>query len=115
MRWSTPNAGTFTPRERSVQRELVLPDQSSIDLAKHLLAGISPPSAQLSKKEMIRLVREAVERLPEPEREVVLLMTFEGLNSSEAAQVLNKNASTVRKCYGRALLQLERSFANSHL
>jgi RNA polymerase sigma-70 factor (ECF subfamily) len=94
---------------RSVKRELVLPEQSSIDIARHLLAGTSTPSVQLSKKEMIELVRKAVEDLPDTEQEIVLLLAFEGLSSSEAAQVLNKNASTVRKCYGRALLQLERA------
>jgi RNA polymerase sigma-70 factor (ECF subfamily) len=100
---------------RSVKRELVLPEQSSIDVAKHLLAGISTPSAQFSEKEMIQVVREAVENLPDAEREIVLLLAFEGLSSSEAAQVLNKNASTVRKCYGRALLRLERSFVKHNL
>ena len=37
------------------------------------------------KKEMSRLVREAVEQLPEAEQEAVLLLAFEGLTSREAA------------------------------
>ena len=74
------------------------------------MAGVSSPSMQLSKKEMARLVRETVERLSETDRDVVLLMAFEGLNSNETAQVLGIEPPAARQRYGRALLQLQNMF-----
>ena len=92
---------------RSVKREMVFPEQSSLNIARQLLAGVSSPSMQLSKQELARLVREAVERLSEADRDVVLLMAFEGLNSTETAQVLGIEAPAARQRYGRALLKLQ--------
>jgi len=97
---------------RSVKREVELPEHSSMSVAQQLLAGIASPSVQFSRKELVSLVRESVGRLPELEREVVLLMVFEGLSSSEAGQVLETDPSTIRKRYGRALIKLEQAFAN---
>lgn len=100
---------------RSVKREMLLPERSSLNVARRLLAGVSSPSVQLSKKELARLVRDAVDRLAESDREVVLLLAFEGLTSSEAARVLDIEPAAVRKRYGRALLKLQTHFVDRGL
>jgi RNA polymerase sigma-70 factor (ECF subfamily) len=93
---------------RSVEREIPLPDRSSIALANRLLAGEVSPSVQAGSREMARRVRAAVARLPETDREILLLHNFEGLTSKESAQVLGIEPATARKRYGRALRRLRR-------
>ena len=53
-------------------------------------------------------MREAIARLPEASRTVVLLYDYEGLNHQEIADVLNVNHAAVRKRYSRALAELGR-------
>lgn len=96
--------------KRSMKREMFLPERSSLNMGRQLLAGVSTPSRQFSKKELAQMVREAVERLSADDREVVLLLAFEGLNSTEAGHVLDVEPATVRKRYGRALLKLQAQF-----
>jgi RNA polymerase sigma-70 factor, ECF subfamily len=51
-------------------------------------------------------VREAIERLPEAHREIVLLRDFEGFTYQEIAMVLNCPAGTVMSRLGRARAKL---------
>ncbi len=44
-----------------------------------------------------------------------MLQAFEGLNSTESAQVLGIEPATARKRYGRALLRMRRLLAESGL
>jgi RNA polymerase sigma factor (sigma-70 family) len=53
-----------------------------------------------------RIVREAVARLPEPMRTVVVLHDYQGLNHQEIAEVLKVNHAAARKRYSRALAEL---------
>jgi RNA polymerase sigma-70 factor (ECF subfamily) len=73
---------------RTVDRELGLPEDSSIELAQRLLAGGSTPSQRLIREEFAQRVRQAVSRLPEADREIVMLRNFEGLSNQEAARSL---------------------------
>lgn len=93
-------------QKRSVRREVNLPEQSSLSIAQQLVAGIASPSMASSRKEISRIVREAVSQLPENDREIILLQVFEGLTSTEAAQVLEIEPTAIRQRYGRALLRL---------
>ena len=63
-------------------------------------------------RELARRVREAVARLPETNREVLLMRTFEGLSFAEVAYVLHLDAATARKRHGRALLRLHKLLTN---
>ncbi|MBM4092534.1 MAG: sigma-70 family RNA polymerase sigma factor, partial [Planctomycetes bacterium] len=92
--------------KRTVLRELPLPNGSSQLLGEQLLSTGDSPSQQLARKEMARKVRQAVSRLPEADSEIVILVSFEGLNSQEAALVLGMPPATVRRRYGRALVRL---------
>jgi RNA polymerase sigma-70 factor, ECF subfamily len=88
--------------QRSVTREVALPDRSSL-----LLAG-STPSQQLDRQELAARVRRAVARLPEADREVLLMRTFEELSYEEVAFLLGVDPVAARKRHGRALLRLHK-------
>src|SRR5262249_7926456 len=93
-------------KRRSVEREVQLPEDSSVQLARQLLSAAPGPSVELLNKEFARRVREAVHLLPEADREMVLLRNFEGLSNQEAAQLLDLKPATASQRYGRALIRL---------
>jgi RNA polymerase sigma-70 factor (ECF subfamily) len=91
---------------RAVGCEAALPDQSSVQLAERLFADSLSPSAKAVRGEVAGRVRAAVARLPEDDREVLLLRHFEDLPNHEAARVLGIEPAAASKRYGRALLRL---------
>jgi RNA polymerase sigma-70 factor (ECF subfamily) len=93
---------------RSVDREVALPDHSSLFLAKPLLAGGPSPSQQLAARELADRVGQAVTELPEADREVLLMRHMEGLDYAEIACLLDVSAAAARQRYGRALLRLRK-------
>lgn len=92
--------------KRTMRREIDLPEHSSLSIAQQLVAGIASPSMASSRREIARIVRDAMSQLREIDREIILLQTFEGLNSTDAAQVLGIEPAAIRQRYGRALLRL---------
>jgi RNA polymerase sigma-70 factor (ECF subfamily) len=66
------------------------------------------PETLILARERERLVREAIERLPEPLREVVLLYDYRGLGHQEIAARLGIGHAAARKRYSRALEALGR-------
>lgn len=94
--------------KRNIFRELALPEKSSLLLAERLLARGASPSEQLDKKEKIKRVQLAISALPEGDREVLLMRTFEGLSFDEIACLLNIEPAAARKRHGRALLRLHK-------
>jgi RNA polymerase sigma-70 factor (ECF subfamily) len=100
---------------RSVAREVPLPEQSSLFLARQLLAGGSTPSQHLSRKEIARRVGLALAQLPETDREILLMRNFEGLSYQEVGCVLEIDPAAARKRYGRALLRLRQLLLASGL
>ena len=99
---------------RAVNREVPLPERSSLLLARGFLTG-STPSRQLGRQELARRVRQAVARLSEADREIVLLRAFEGLSNQEVACVLDLDPATASKRHGRALLRLQKLLAEGGL
>ena len=93
---------------RSVDREVALPDRSSLLLANPLLAGASSPSQQLAAKEFADRVGRAVAELAEAAREILLMRHAEQLPYAEIACLLDVEADAARKRYGRALLRLRK-------
>ena len=91
---------------RSVGREVPLPDESSLLLAQQLQAAGSSPSEHLARGELVRRVRQALGRLPDLDREILLLRFFEGQSYQDVSCVLEIDAATARKRFGRALLRL---------
>ena len=91
---------------RSVQRDVALPDRSSLALAQQLLAAGSTPSERLSRRELARRVRQAMSRLADADRDILLLRNFEELSNQEVAQLLGLTLAAASQRYGRALLRL---------
>lgn len=91
---------------RAVGREEPLPDHSSLLVAGRIFATGPSPSQHLNERELAERVREAVSQLPEADREILFLRTFEGLSNYEAAIVLELDPGTASKRHGRAILRL---------
>jgi RNA polymerase sigma-70 factor (ECF subfamily) len=91
---------------RSVDRELPLPENSSVALAQHLAVSQTTPSAVLNEQELAARVRQAVADLPEADREVLLMRTYEELSYNEIACILEIEPAAARKRHGRALIRL---------
>jgi RNA polymerase sigma-70 factor (ECF subfamily) len=94
--------------QRSLQREVPLPDRSSLALAQQLLATGSTPSQHVGKRELVRQVRQAMAQLAEMDREILLMRNFDGMSNQEVAQVLQIEPATASQRFGRALLRLRK-------
>jgi RNA polymerase sigma-70 factor (ECF subfamily) len=95
---------------RSVRREEAeapgLSAASALELADRLLAAGDSPSAALQRRELAERVRAALARLPEPEREVLVLRYLEQLPAREVAGVLGLGEAAAKKRALRALQRL---------
>lgn len=97
---------------RAAGRDLPLPDRSSADLARLVLAGAGTPSEQLVRRETGERVREAIAGLDDADREIILMRNYEGLTNLEVAQFLGVDPPAASKRYGRALLRLRVAMVN---
>jgi RNA polymerase sigma-70 factor (ECF subfamily) len=93
---------------RCIDREVALPDRSSMMLVQNLLAGGSTPSQRLDRAELARRVSEALAQLSEPDREVLLMRNLEVLSNQETAEALQIDPAAASQRYGRALLRLRK-------
>ena len=66
------------------------------------------PELPLEALEDASAVREAVEKLPDGMREVVVMRVFEDMSFAEIGQVMERNEVAIRKRYSRALGELRR-------
>lgn len=64
------------------------------------------PEQQLLEREQVRLLGQAIDRLPEKERLVITLYYYEELTAKEIAQVLGVTPSRVSQLHSRAVLRL---------
>jgi len=101
--------------QRSLDRELPLPDRSSLALAQQLLAPGSTPSQHLGRREQARCVRQAMAQLSHTDREILLMRNFEGMSNQEVAQVLQLEPAAASQRFGRALLRLRKLLLSSGL
>jgi len=72
-------------------------------LAERLSSGGNEPERLVLSREREGLVRDAIDRLPDPLREAVLLYDYQGLSHQEIADVLGIQHAAARKRYSRAL------------
>ena len=92
-------------REVSLEAEL---DGSSRRLGQ-LLADTGPsPSAEAVRHEQGVLLANALSRLPEDYREVIVLRNIEGLSHEEVARRMGRGIGAVRMLWVRALSRLRR-------
>ena len=64
-------------------------------------------------EELASQVRLAVTQLPDVDREILLMRTYEGLSYQEIACILEIEATAARKRHGRALVRLHKLLAES--
>jgi RNA polymerase sigma-70 factor, ECF subfamily len=98
---------------RSVDRDVALPDQSSLQLAQQLLAAGPTPSEDFVVQELGRRVRRALAELPDGERDVLILRNLEGLSNQETAELLHIDPATASRRYGRAVIRLREVLVQS--
>jgi len=90
-------------REQSMEQKLAL---SSMRL-EGLLAGDGPtPSQNVAMGENVLKMAEAVERLPETQREAIRLHYLEGMKLSEVAEQLDKSAGAIAGLLHRGMKTL---------
>lgn len=90
-------------REQSMEQKLA---QSSMRL-EGLLAGEGPtPSQRVALGEHVLQVADAVERLPETQREAIRLHYLEGMKLSEVAEKLDKSTGSIAGLLHRGMKTL---------
>ncbi len=96
-------------RDVRLERQLTLElDQSSQALDRGLVNPRSSPSEQASRREQAVLLAEALGRLPDDVRELLILRHLEGLTFPEVADRLGRTLDSVKKQWPRALASLKR-------
>jgi len=97
-------------RDIHMERELAMQiDQSSQIMDGGLMANYSTPSQHASRREQSVLLAEALAKLPEDYREVIILRHLEALTFVEVSQRMNRTEDSVQKLWVRALASLRRS------
>jgi RNA polymerase sigma-70 factor (ECF subfamily) len=96
---------------RSLDREVSLavpdgPDQSQTDLVGQIADRELTPAAAATWHELERRFAEAVERLEDDDRQIVLLRHFEHLSTADAAAVLGLSKPAAGMRYLRAMRRL---------
>src|SRR5262245_17754951 len=89
-------------------------DGSSSGFAATLAAGASTPSEQAMKREETQALERALERLPEPYREVILLRQREHQSFEEIGRHLDRTADAARMLWSRALERLAQELEPPH-
>jgi RNA polymerase sigma-70 factor (ECF subfamily) len=97
-------------RDVRLERELVVQlDQSSRFPGAALVADSSSPSQQAARREEAVLLAEALGRLSDDYREVLILRHLEGLGFPEVGRRMGRSVDSVKNLWARALARLRRS------
>jgi RNA polymerase sigma-70 factor (ECF subfamily) len=92
--------------EREVSWDLDLPDRSGEALADRLMASGTSPSRRMIRDELRRKVQDALARLPERDREILIMRHLEEMSAAEIAAILAISEGAVRVRLLRALTRL---------
>ena len=97
-------------QRRRIDREepgvLGLPDESAVELANCLIDVRSGPGERLLREELRGRVRAALDRLPQNDREVLVLRYLEQMRHHDIAAVLGITVGAVKVRHVRALERL---------
>lgn len=93
--------------EKNLLEEL---DRSSQALDPRLLDRQKTPSQLAAHREHTVLLADALDRLPDHYREVLILRHMKSLSFAEIARQLDKREDAVKKLWARALARLQESF-----
>jgi RNA polymerase sigma-70 factor (ECF subfamily) len=91
--------------ERQLSVEL---DQSSVALDRGLVAPGSSPSQKAAGREQAVVLANALARLPEEWRDLLILRHLEGLTFTEVSERLGRTIDVLKKQWPRALAALRR-------
>jgi RNA polymerase sigma-70 factor (ECF subfamily) len=91
--------------EQALQVEL---DRSSQVLERGLAGKFSSPSQQAARSEQAAWLAQALERLPEAYREVLVLRHLEECDFPEVSRRMGRSVEAVKKLWARALVRLRR-------
>jgi RNA polymerase sigma-70 factor, ECF subfamily len=100
---------------RSHEREEPLPNRSSLLLARRLVGIVPSASREASSRERAHRVRQALQRLNDDDREILLLRYLEQVSNQEIAVLLEIDPTTAGRRIGRALLRLRRILQSTGL
>lgn len=97
--------------KRSMDREQAMSvpfngDQSTMDLAVQLCDPALTPAAAATQRELARNVEAAIDKLPDQDREIILMRHYEHLSNLEIAEVLQLNPPAASMRYLRAVRRL---------
>jgi RNA polymerase sigma-70 factor (ECF subfamily) len=99
---------------RSVQREVPLPSLGPLAVpGAHLPADDSSPSSLIGRREERNRVRQALARLPEHYRSVIVWHHREGLTFAAIGARLNRSPDAARSLWWRALQHLKQVLESS--
>lgn len=90
-------------REQSLQEQL---DESSANLGSWLAADQSSPSMQAQRHELAVELANGLAKLPQAQREVLVLHYLEGVPISKVAERLGKTPAAIGGLLHRGLMQL---------
>jgi RNA polymerase sigma-70 factor (ECF subfamily) len=100
-------------RDVRLERQLEIDlDQSSRVLGQAFPAPQSSPSQQAARREQAVLLADALQRLSDDYREVIVLRQLEGLTFPEVARRLDRSLDSVKKLWIRGLDQLRRALGD---
>lgn len=91
---------------RDLAQAMPLPAATSIQLGLGLVGSVTNPADAAAREEERARVRQVVELLAEPDREILLMRHFDELAYAEIASVLAISVASAEKRYQRALLRL---------
>ncbi|MDB5326261.1 MAG: rpoE 4 [Phycisphaerales bacterium] len=103
MRRFLGSKGRDVRLERDIQQQI---DDSARALDAGLAASLSTPSQHASKREQTVLLADAMAKLPEDYREVIILRHLEGLGFAEVASRMGRSEDSVQKLWVRSLAKL---------
>jgi len=79
---------------------------TSLSMAEVLLAQLTSPSGRLVRAEEVQQLQQALDALPELDREVLALRHFEQLSNQQTAEVLQLTPTAASNRYVRAAARL---------
>jgi RNA polymerase sigma-70 factor (ECF subfamily) len=97
-------------RDVRLERQLVLDlEESAQALDRALIDAGASPSQQAASREQAVLLANALARLPDEQRQLLVLRHLEGLTFAEVARRLGRSPDSVKKQWPRALAALRRA------
>ncbi len=95
------------------RRRRIRPDQADEAFLGTLTAQTTPADQTLGEAQQIHQTLAAIDRLPAPERQALLLSALQELETQEIARIMNKSDSAVRALLHRARTRLRERLGKS--